>query len=118
MIQWLMDSAEGAEAKTEYLVSRMLLIHFAALHATTMVPSCFFYLTQGITHLLFDIAAHPEYIDPLRQEILSAGSEGWHPKAMAKLYKLDSVIKESFRVHSIACILSSSLLCQLEPAER
>lgn len=105
-----MDSAKGTEAQTEYLVSRMLLINFAALHTTTIVRFPVFWPNaKGITHLLFDIAAHSEYIDPIREEIQSVVSvEGWGSKAMAKLYKLDSIIKESFRVHCSACISSLS----------
>jgi hypothetical protein len=38
MIQWLMNSATGIEAETETLIARMLLINFAALHTTTIVP--------------------------------------------------------------------------------
>ena len=48
MIQWLLDSARGIERETENIVSRMLLINFAALHTTTIVfPFPFLGLTQG-----------------------------------------------------------------------
>jgi len=44
MLQWLMDSAEGVEAETEHLVSRMLMVNFAAMHTTTIVFKFSFYI--------------------------------------------------------------------------
>lgn len=89
-----MDSAEGNECETESIVSRMLMINFAASHTTVV----------AFTHLLYDIAAYPSYIGPLRQEIETLiTSEGWQAKTIRKMYKLDSFLRESLRYHSGAC---------------
>ena len=50
---------------------------------------------------LLDLAAHPEYIEPLRQEaqslVSAEGSFNLRPSALAKLSKMDSFLKESQR---------------------
>jgi hypothetical protein len=37
LIQWLMDSAQGSETETHHLVSRILMVNFAAIHTSSMV---------------------------------------------------------------------------------
>jgi Cytochrome P450 len=55
-------------------------------------------------HALYDLAAYPEHIGPIRQEVEAIVSkEGWESKALAKMHRLDSVIKESFRMNCTAC---------------
>ena len=59
-------------------------------------------LSQSLTHALFDLAAAPEYIQPLREEIESVlAVEGWTKIAMGKMWKLDSFLKESQRVNGL-----------------
>jgi Cytochrome P450 len=51
---------------------------------------------------LHDLAAHPEYAKPLREEIEPLVSkEGWTKATVMKMYKLDSFLKESMRMHPI-----------------
>jgi cytochrome P450 len=70
----------------------------AAIHTTTMAN----------TAAIYDLAAHPEYIQPLRDEIeqvvnedgYDVGEEGFKKlkkSSMPKLWKLDSFLKESQR---------------------
>lgn len=42
-IQWLMDSAKGIEARTEYLTSRILMLNFGSMHTTSMVSIGLFF---------------------------------------------------------------------------
>ena len=55
-----------------------------------------------LTNVLYDLAAHPEYADILREEIQRISAEEpsgkLRKKTMPKLRKLDSFIKESQRV--------------------
>jgi hypothetical protein len=37
MLQWLMDTAEGAEQKPAALAQRLLILNFAAIHTSSMV---------------------------------------------------------------------------------
>lgn len=48
---------------------------------------------------LFDLIARPEYIEPLREEILEAldTDGGWKKTTLTKMRKLDSFMKESQR---------------------
>lgn len=75
------DYAEQAEIQCQLAV--------AAIHTTSM----------GLTHILYDIIEHPEYIPPLRDEIVSVLQEtgGYDKETMARLKKLDSFMKESQR---------------------
>ena len=55
--------------------------------------------TTGITifHLIYDLATHPEHIEPLRQELKELGDVPMNRANVAKLTKLDSFIRESQR---------------------
>ena len=51
-----------------------------------------------ITHALYDLAVHPEWFIPLREEIEPIiTTEGWTKGALGKMWKLDSLLKESQR---------------------
>jgi len=59
-------------------------------------------LIKTYTHALYDLAAHPEYVIPLREEIEPLiESEGWKKSTIQKMRKLDSFLKESLRIHLI-----------------
>ena len=66
-----------------------------------------------MSHVLYDLAAFPEYIEPLREEVETITAvDGWTKAAMGKMRKLDSFLKESQRLNGIG--LSASpfpLLC-------
>ena len=56
-----------------------------------------------MTHALFDLAARPEYIEPLRAEAQEVTElEGWSKSAISKLYKMDSFVHESVRYSSLS----------------
>lgn len=88
--EWLKQKSNPEFAK-QYKDQAYIQIQLAlaAIHTTTM----------GATHMLYDLAAHPEFLEPLRQETLSAVEEtgGYDRDTMAKLKKLDSFMKESQR---------------------
>ncbi|TFK66266.1 cytochrome P450 [Pluteus cervinus] len=88
LISWLLEYAPP-EFRTVYeLTTRVLTINFAAIHTTSMT----------FTHLLYDLAAHPEYAEPLRQELAAVlVGDDWSKVVMTKLLKLDSFVKESQR---------------------
>ncbi|KAJ8066894.1 hypothetical protein OCU04_004279 [Sclerotinia nivalis] len=57
---------------------------------------------MALTHVIFDLCAMPEYIEPLRFEALSALAEDngeWKLSTIKKLRRLDSFLKESQRVN-------------------
>ncbi|KAG7094523.1 hypothetical protein E1B28_005352 [Marasmius oreades] len=92
LLTWLIQaSPQQGNTKPEELAKRLLATNMAAIHTTS----------QAFTHALINIAAHPEYISPLRAEMEWAiGTDGWSKAAMGKMRKLDSFLKESQRVSS------------------
>ena len=57
---------------------------------------------QSITHAIYHLAERPELLQPLREEIEPlVNEEGWTKNAMGKMWKLDSVFRESSRYHGI-----------------
>ncbi|KAJ7068908.1 cytochrome P450 [Mycena belliarum] len=92
LITWLIDGAEGDELSLNALVQRVIFVNFAAIRTTT----------DTFTHLLFDLAANPSYIAPLRAEVeLIVGAEGWTKASIGKMHQLDSFLRESQRFHGI-----------------
>ncbi|TFK66282.1 cytochrome P450 [Pluteus cervinus] len=89
LISWLLEYAPP-ELRTVYdVTTRVFAINFAAIHTASMT----------FIHILYDLAAHPEYAEPLRQELAAVlVGDDWSKVAMTKLRKLDSFIKESQRL--------------------
>lgn len=89
LISWLLDYAPPENRTVEDITVRVMFVNAAAVHTTTM----------GITNVLFELAARQEYIKPIREEISDVvRTHGWTKEAMLRLHKLDSFIKESFRL--------------------
>ena len=59
---------------------------------------------------MYDLAIHPEYVAPLREEIEGfVLTDGWKKQTLMKMWKLDSFIKESLRIHASASYLTFEL---------
>jgi ent-kaurene oxidase len=94
MIQWLLDNAatDPSRPSLEKLAELQLVVSFAAIHTTTL--TC--------THVIFDLAARPEYIAPLRDELTTARNQYGdlsNKQALSQLSRLDSFMKESQRLN-------------------
>lgn len=64
---------------------------------TRPIPALIYF--QGLTHALFYLAANPEYVQPMREEVEAViEAEGWTKLSMGKMRKVDSFIKESQRL--------------------
>ena len=111
ILTWLAEISKGRELTTREMTSCILIMNFVAIHTTTMARKptvahkSMLTLLQVVTHSIYDLAAHPEYIQPLRQEIEAVlKEEGWSKDSVAKMSKLDSFIKETMRLAPIgAC---------------
>jgi hypothetical protein len=57
---------------------------------------------------VYFLAAHPEYVDPMREEIETVvEEEGWTKAGLTRMRKVDSFIRESQRLTGVhACQLS------------
>lgn len=67
-----------------------------------------------MAQVVFDLVAHPEYIDPLRDEVnrvKASDGNAWTKAGIAKLVKMDSFMKESqrFRPPGLGTIVASVL---------
>lgn len=96
MLQWLMDVVKPEHKNAEALGEMQLLTSMAAIH------------TSNITfiNVLLGLASHPEYIQPLREEIETAIKEdgGAVQKAtLRKMKKLDSFMRECLRARMGLC---------------
>jgi cytochrome P450 len=91
MIQWIMDNCEPSKrSDTYYITKTQMLISLVAIHTTTMT----------MAQVMFDLIAHPEYIDILREEIQQVRPDSnaeWTKQQIADLKKTDSFMKESQR---------------------
>lgn len=90
---WMLGQAKPELKTAEKLADFQLLLSMAALHTTTIT----------LVAVLYDIAARPEYIESLREEMISMIQEdgGMLKKTtLTKMVKLDSFMKESMRFNS------------------
>ncbi|KAK0220338.1 cytochrome P450 [Armillaria fumosa] len=90
LISWLIDATKGHDERRTVrdLVLRVLVLNFAAIHMTSIT----------FTTALYALAAHPEYVQTLRDEVEAAiAEEDWTKAAVGKTNQLDSFIKEAQR---------------------
>ncbi|KAJ3785534.1 cytochrome P450 [Lentinula aff. detonsa] len=88
LISWLLDEAQDEQRTVSDLVTRILAIEVAAIHTTS----------TAFCNALYQLAAHPEVVAPLREEIEAVVEEsGWTKEAVSKMRKLDSFLKETLR---------------------
>ena len=96
MLQWLTDLVKPHHKNIESLSELQLLTIFASIHTTS----------NSFLNALYDLAAHQECIQPIREEIeaVISANEGVLDKvALRKMRKTDSFFKESMRKSSPLC---------------
>ena len=89
-LQGMIDSANDHDGHPEKLARRALIMGLASIHLTTLAAA----------HVIYDLCARPEYIEPLREELLQAlkQDKGWDRPTTARLAKMDSFLRESQRL--------------------
>nr|VWO96347.1 Uncharacterized protein [Ganoderma boninense] len=89
MLQWLLEEAQAKGTPFDNVVEKVLLVNFGAIHTSS----------GAFTHALYNLAAHTQYIAPLREEVENiVAAEGWSKASVGKMRKLDSFFKESMRL--------------------
>ncbi|KAL4251285.1 cytochrome P450 family protein [Abortiporus biennis] len=92
MLMWILETGLSRGADLREIVEMLLATDFAAIHTSS----------NSFAHALYHLAANPEYIQPLRDEVESViGKQGWSKTAMTNLRKIDSFMKESMRMNGI-----------------
>ena len=90
MIGWTINYYKPGEATFHRMALDQLMTSFSSIHTSTVT------LLQAI----YDLAARPEYADPLREEIAHFSANGKLDKfGLSQLKKLDSFLKESQRLN-------------------
>lgn len=88
LMDWMVENAKGEEADPKKLSARQLILTLASVYTTT----------NAVLNVLFDLCEHPQYLEPLREEIESICGPGQLAKQdLNKLQKLDSFMRESQR---------------------
>ncbi|THU83561.1 cytochrome P450 [Dendrothele bispora CBS 962.96] len=98
LLNWLLEKAPASEKSLEAITKRLMAIHFVAYRP----------LSLAITQVLYDLAAQSSYIPELRSEVEALVDGQVITKAgLDKMYKLDSFVKESLRLHGSAKVTMS-----------
>lgn len=92
-IDWFEQLSESSGRSVNISHGQMAL-SLAAIHTTSNL----------LTNVMYDLAAYPEYIQPLRDEIKAVLAEDGELKksSLLKLKLMDSVMKESQRVRPVS----------------
>ncbi|KAH8885004.1 cytochrome P450 [Thozetella sp. PMI_491] len=93
VLQWMIDGQDKyTDRNSQNLAKAQLGLGFAAIHTTTLTA----------TNAFYNLAAMPELIPELREEIEQALAENdgiISSRAMQSMKKLDSFLRETLRVH-------------------
>ncbi|KAJ5915486.1 cytochrome P450 [Penicillium verhagenii] len=92
LLSWMMEIATPEESDPSSLAHLEVVMSLASIHTSQM----------NAVHVLYDLLAHPEFLEPIRSEIRSVIAEmgpwmSWEKPAFSKLRKLDSFMRESQR---------------------
>jgi hypothetical protein len=101
-LEWFERNAQAAYDPA----ATQLFLSVVSIHTTTDL----------LCQALEDISAHPEIIDPLKDEIREViKQEGWSTKALYKMKLLDSVLKESQRLKPVQVGKFSTFIPSVRP---
>ncbi|KAI0071573.1 cytochrome P450 [Panus rudis PR-1116 ss-1] len=91
-LQWMIEISLEKGKTIDTIVRSILVTNFAAIHTSS----------NSFTHAIYHLAANPDYMQPLREEVEAViKEEGWTKAAMQKLRKVDSFLRESQRMNGI-----------------
>lgn len=91
-LQWMIDMAEDEQDKDPELLAHhtLLLMSLAVVHTSSM----------AMCHGLFDLMLMPDYVGPLREEIMETLADGWEnatKRSFDSQRRMDSFLRESQR---------------------
>ena len=92
LLSWMIDIASETESDAASLAHLEVVMSLASIHTSQM----------NAVHVLYDLVARPEYMEPIREEINAVSKEDgawmkWKKSSFTKLRKLDSFMRESQR---------------------
>lgn len=88
------ESLSKSSGRSVNISNGQIALSLAAIHTTSNL----------LTNVMYDLAAYPEYIQPLRDEIRAVIAEDGCLKksSLLKLKLMDSVMKETQRIHPVS----------------
>ncbi|TLD19198.1 hypothetical protein PspLS_09807 [Pyricularia sp. CBS 133598] len=90
-IEWI-ESEFDPNDRIFNIADFQIALSIAAVHTTTDL----------LTHTMLTLAANPQYIEPLRKEIIEVlGASGWKKTSLTSLRLLDSAVKEAQRLKPV-----------------
>ncbi|TFB00206.1 Ent-kaurene oxidase [Trichoderma ghanense] len=92
LLSWMMEIATPSESDASALAHLEVVMSLASIHTSQM----------NAVHCLYDLLAHPEYLEPIREEIRAVVAEAgpwmtWSKPQFSRLRRLDSFMRESQR---------------------
>lgn len=107
LLSWMMEIATPEEGEASSLAHLEVVLSLASIHTSQM----------NAVHVLYDLLAFPEYLEPIRQEIREVvRNEGpwmrWEKSAFSKLRRLDSFMRESQRFNPPTLLSMHRVLLQ------
>jgi len=88
-IEWFKQVAKGRKYDPVHV---QLTLSFVAIHTTA----------DMLTQVMFDLTEHPEYIQPLREEVINVlSNHGWKKTSLYSMKLMDSFLKEVQRLRPI-----------------
>ena len=105
-LQWMVEDAQGEEKNLDFIADILLKVSFAALHTSAATPM----------QLVYDLCLHREYIEPLRNEVEEITREFGgilDKRALGKMRKLDSFMKESLRFNPLLLSKSNRTIIEI-----
>ncbi|PLB51301.1 cytochrome P450 [Aspergillus steynii IBT 23096] len=107
LLSWMMEIATKEESDPASLAHLEVVLSLASIHTSQM----------NAVHVLYDLLAHPEYLDLIRDEIKRVVAEDgpwmqWQKPAFSKLRKLDSFMRESQRFNPPTLLSMHRVLLQ------
>ncbi|KAF7320658.1 Cytochrome P450 [Mycena chlorophos] len=95
LISWLLDYAPEYDKTPRELALRILTVNMAAIHTSSTT----------LAAALYDLAAYPAHIAPMREEALRVvGAEGWSKAALNSMHRIDSFLRESQRLRGASVV--------------
>ena len=107
LLSWMMEIATPEESDAASLSHLEVVLSLASIHTSQM----------NAVHVLYDLLAHPEYLEPIREEIQEVVREegpwmSWQKASFSKLRRLDSFMRESQRFNPPTLLSMHRVLLQ------
>ncbi|KAI1170439.1 cytochrome P450 [Nemania sp. FL0916] len=107
LLSWMMEIATPKEDEASALAHLEVVMSLASIHTSQM----------NAVHCLYDLLAHPEYLEPIRDEIRAVIAEAgpwmnWEKPQFSKLRRLDSFMRESQRINPPTLLSMHRVLLQ------